>query len=305
MKVLLTGSSGLLGSYLLRRSPKRFSTIATYNKITLLPNVSTHYVHMDITNSREVNSVLHRYKPDVVIHTAAIATPDYCDKHQDEAKNVNVTGTENILNACQLHKPIFVYVTTNGVYDGLHAPYAESAMPRPIDFYGKTKFKAEKLTQSSGLPFIIMRLITMYGWNNPKERQNPLTWLIDILGKNKTPVNIVSDMFNNFLSVDEAAKTIWKAVREKKIGESYNIAGKNCVSRFEFSRQIARTFNLDFSMIYPVPLSFFKNFVDRPKNTCFVTKKMERELGIKPLSIKIGLEYYKSHMIDTSAWKEL
>ncbi|PIZ53585.1 dTDP-4-dehydrorhamnose reductase, partial [Candidatus Uhrbacteria bacterium CG_4_10_14_0_2_um_filter_41_7] len=49
-------------------------------------------------------------------------------------------------------------------------------------------------------------------------------------------------MYNNFLSVKSAADSIWKAVELKKLGETFNIAGKDCISRYEFSKEIAQVF---------------------------------------------------------------
>jgi dTDP-4-dehydrorhamnose reductase len=305
MRVFVTGSTGLLGSSLLRNTPKGVTLGASYNKNKLVPNLSCKYYQVDITKKTLVNKAIKDFKPDIVIHTAAIATPDYCDKHKEEAREVNIEGTKNIIQACKENNSALVFITTNGVYDGKKAPYDEQALPKPIDYYGKTKYRGEKLTSASGIPFIIIRLITMYGWNNPQERQNPLTWLIDILGKNKTPVNIVTDMYNNFLSAESASEAIWKAVEEKHFGETYNIAGKECISRYDFSKEIVRIFGLDHKMLYPVKLSFFKNFVPRPKNTCFVTDKMASQLKVKPIPMKKGLLYLRNNPLLDTAWKEL
>lgn len=303
MKIFITGSTGLLGSTLLRTSPKNYTLGASYNVNMLVPNVVCKYFHVDITKKKMVKEAITLFRPDIVIHTAAIATPDYCDKHQKKTEAVNVEGTKNVIESCKYVGAKFIYITTNGVYDGKTPPYDEQSIPKPIDVYGKTKYKSELLTQQAAIPYIIIRLITMYGWNNPKERQNPLTWQIKILGENKTPLNMVSDMFNNFLSAEEAAKAIWKSVKRDQWNESYNIAGADCVSRYEFSRMIAREFDMDESMIFPVTLDFFKNFVPRPKNTCFITKKMEKELKLKPLSMKEGLKYFKKHPLLSAAWK--
>jgi len=305
MKVFVTGSTGLLGSTLLRLASPKYILGASYNINKLVPNISCTYYHVDITDQQLVQNAFRKFNPGVVIHTAALATPDYCDKHQDEAWLVNVEGTKNIINACKKQNSILVYVTTNGVYNGKNPPYDENSIPKPIDFYGKTKHEGEKLVQNSGIPFIIMRLITMYGWNNPKERQNPVTWLLYILGKNKTPVNMVNDMYNNFLFVESAAEAIWKAINKRKIGESFNIAGKDCISRYDFSKEIARVFGLDKSMIYPVTSDFFKNFVPRPKNTCFDTGKMKKILNINPLSIKNGLTLMKKNNLAHDIWREI
>jgi len=305
VKVFITGSTGLLGSTLLRQAPSHIELGASYNVNKLVPNVSCRYFYADITRKNLIAKAFSSFKPDVVIHTAAIATPDYCDKHKEEAYRVNVVGTKNIIKECRKNNVVLVYITTNGVYDGEYPPYDESIKPKPIDFYGKTKYQSEKLVMQSKVPYIIIRLITMYGWNNPFERQNPVTWLLEILGRNKTPINMVTDMFCNFLFVEEASKAIWKSILSKQWGESFNIAGKNCQSRFDFTREIAKVFGLDQRMIYPVTLNFFKYFVPRPKNTCFITNKMEKVLKIKPINTTKGLRHMKNNPISEAFWKEI
>jgi len=307
MKVLITGATGLLGSTVLFHAPKKYSLYGTYHDNTLVPKATAKYVYIDITKPSSVHEAIKRVKPDVIIHTAALATPDYCDKHRDEAFDVNVNGTKHLIEASAKLKvkPHFIYITTNGVYDGDHAPYDEAAVPKPIDWYGETKLQAEQLVQHSQLPYSIVRLNTMYGWNNPHERQNPVTWLIKTLGENKTPVNMVKDMHNSFLYVVTAAQAIWAAIEIGAKNESYNIGGKDCENRYEFSQKIAQQFKLPLDMMYPVDLSFFQNFVPRPKNTCFLTTKMKKVLKVTPITSKAALSHMAQYVIDESSWRRL
>lgn len=305
MKVFITGSTNLLASYLLRCAPKKIKLSASYNVNSLVPNINCKYYLVDIAQPKLIENAFKRFKPDIVIHTAAISSPDYCNNHKSEAKKINIGGTQNIIKACKRYGSSFIFISSNGIYDGQKSPYDEDAKRKPIDVYGKTKYQGELLTASSGLPFNIIRLMTMYGWNNPHERSNPMTWLIDTLGKNKTSVNVVNDLFNNYLSADVAAAAIWKVVLLKKFGESFNIAGKQCMSRYEFSQEVARVFNLDKNMIHKVKGDFFKNFVARPKDTCFDTGKMQKILGISPIGARKGLQIMKKHALTSNDWKKL
>lgn len=305
MKVFITGSTDLLGSSLLRSAPKGIKLSASYNVNTLVPNVDCKYYHVDITQPKRIEEAFKKCKPDVVIHTAAISSPDYCEKHKATAIKVNIEGTQNVIKACQHYKSYFVFISSNGIYDGENPPYGENARAKPIDTYGETKHRGELLTASSGIPYIIIRLMTMYGWNNPYERHNPATWLLAALGKDKISVHVVTDLFNNFLLNEAGASAVWRAILLKKFGESFNIAGKECMSRYEFSQEVATVFNLDKNMIYKATSDFFKDHVIRPKNTCFATDKMEEVLGIKPLGVREGLLTMKKHRLDESSWKKL
>lgn len=305
MKVFIIGASNLLGSYLLRFAPKGIGLGASYNVNTLVPNVDCRYFFLDITKKKTIDEVFKTFRPEVVIHTAAISSPDYCDKHKAKSIKVNVEGTKNVIRFCQKYKSSFIFISSNGVYDGKNSPYDESIIPKPIDIYGKTKYQGELLTASSGLPFIIIRLNTMYGWNNPYERQNPATWVLESLEKDRIPLHVVTDIFNNFLFAQEAALAIWKTLVLRKFGESFNIAGKECISRFDFAQKVSSVFNKDTNRIIKVSSSFFKNHVARPRNTCFITQKMQTDLGIRPISIRKGLLTMRKRMLSSSDWKKL
>lgn len=305
MNVFITGATDLLASSLIRSAPKGIVLSASYNVNTLVPNVSCTYYRVDITQEKQILKAFKKSKPDVVIHTAALSSPDYCEKNKRATIKVNIAGTQNVMNACRRYKSSFIFISSNGIYDGTNPPYDEHSIPQPIDTYGKTKYQGELLTSSSGLPFIIIRLMTMYGWNNPHERNNSATWLLETLGKNKTPVYVVTDLFNNFLFAEAAALAIWRALVLKKYGESFNISGKECMSRYEFSQEVATVFNLDKNIIYSVTSDFLKNLVIRPKNTCFNTWKMQKVLGIKPIGIREGLLTMKKHKLELNDWKKL
>lgn len=305
IRVFITGSTGLLGTALIRAAQKRFILAGTYNKVALVPNVLCKYYKVDITRKKTVEAAIAAFKPDYVIHTAALATPDYCDKHPEEAHLTNVVGTQNVAEITAKHGAHFIFITTNGVYDGKKPPYNEASEVNPIDVYGKTKVAGEEFVRSNLEKYTIIRLITMYGWNNPSERQNPVTWQNQILGENKLPINMVNDMYNNFLFAEEAAEAILRAVESGLNKETFNIAGSDCISRYDFSLAIAKTFGHDAAMITPVPLSFFNTLVPRPKNTCFVTTKMRTKLGCKPISVKQGLGRMKKNPPRMSWWKEL
>lgn len=305
MKVLITGSTDLLGSSLLRLAPGNIKLSASYNVNTLVPNVTCDYHFMDITQEKLVMRVFDTCKPDIVIHTAAISSPEYCNKHKPEAIKVNVGGTRNVIHACQRYGTSLVFISSNGIYNGNNSPYDEQSTPDPLDTYGDTKYQGELLVEKSKVPYMIMRLMTMYGWNNPYERNNPATWLLEALGKDKMSVHVVNDLFNNFLFSEAAASIIWKAILLKKFGENFNIAGKECINRYEFSREVANIFGLDSAMIYEVSSKFFKNLVVRPKNTCFNTRKMHKTLGFEPMGIREGLEAMKKNKVTLSDWKKI
>ena len=69
-----------------------------------------------------------------------------------------------------------------------------------------------------------------------------------------------------------------------------------CLSRYDFALKIAEIFDLDKSMLSPVPNSYFTEIASRPSNTCFCIDKMEQELMIKSIGIEEGLRILKDRI---------
>jgi len=271
-KVLITGSTGLLGLSLIKNKPE---------------GIDLYRSEFDIRNGGEVSRVFKDISPDAVIHAASLGNVDYCEKNKEDARQVNVEGSRNIIAACRTSGSSLIFMSSNAVFDGESPPYAEEDRPNPVDYYGSTKLQTELDVAKSGLEYAILRLMTMYGWNHPRQRQNPVTWVLERLIKNKN-INVVKDIYNNHLFADNAAQAVWAVVSGDKRG-IYHIAGSETASRYELACDAADIFGLDKRLISPVDSSFFPSIAPRPKNTSYNVKKMQRELLIEPLDIRTGL----------------
>lgn len=286
MKVLFTGITGLLGRYFITRKLEGYEVFGVYNSNSLEPEKNL--FRADITDKSEISEILKRINPQVIVHAASIGSVDYCETHKDEAYKVNVEGTKNIVDSCLKLGSKMIFTSSNAVYDGNNPPYNEESDLNPLDIYGKTKVEGEKLIEKSGISYNILRLMTMYGWPQKGGRANPVTWIIEELGS-KRPIKVVDDIYNNHLYAGQAADTIWQIIDKRKEKKTYNIAGEECISRYDLALKVAKVFKLDASLIKPVPNSYFNNIAPRPKNTCFNIQKMKKELGINPLSLEEGL----------------
>lgn len=292
MKILFTGITGLLGNYFLKEIRNKYFVSGTYssNKVNYK---GVELFELNVTNKDKVLELLKKIKPQIVVHAASIGNVDFCEKNPDSAYEVNVEGTKNVLEACRDVGAKIIFISSNAVYNGKKPPYDEKSTRSPLDVYGKTKQKAEETVINSGVTYVIIRLMTMYGWQPKGARVNPATWVIEQL-TNKNPIKVVEDIYNNHLFAGQAADVIWKIIGSNKKNEVYNVAGGDCISRYELALKVADVFSLDSSLISPVKNSFFKSIAPRPKNTCFDTTKIKNTLGIKPMSIREGLREMKN-----------
>lgn len=293
-EIFITGGTGLLGHYLIKSAPEKYNISCTFfpsdKKDSIYHNCRKYF--LDIRDRDNVLKTIKNVKPDCVVHTASIASVDYVEKNKEQAKITNMEGTKNIIEACQEARADLIYTSSNAVFDGENPPYHENSPVNPLNYYGYIKVQNEKAIRESKLKYAIVRPILMYGWNLKAERQNPVTWLIDIL-KTARSVNIVDDIICNPLFAQDCAAAIWKIINLDKMMDTFNIGGNDEISRYEFACITADVFGLDKNLIKPVKNSFFAGIAPRPKNTTYCIDKIKKELQISPMGVREGLKALK------------
>jgi dTDP-4-dehydrorhamnose reductase len=291
-RILLTGGTGLLGKSLLEISPLDFELFATYYPDRSLTGLDPRVLHlMDVRDPAQVKAVFDEVRPDVVIHTASIGNVDYAEKHRQEARDVNVGGTLNMLAGCARGHAKMIFISSNAVFDGEHPPYAEDDRVCPVNHYGQLKVEGEQIVAQSGVVSAIVRPILMYGWPYPGERANPVTWWVSSLEQGK-PIKVVDDVHSSPLLALNCAEAIWAIVRGGHTG-TYHAAGAEHVTLHQFALETARVFDLDERLIEPVPSSYFPEIAPRPRDTSFKTDRMAKQLRVMPIGIREGLLYLK------------
>jgi dTDP-4-dehydrorhamnose reductase len=231
MRILVTGASGLLGSHVAHHFSKKHSVIAQFysNKIDIH---GCHNIAADLTSDAELKA-LFKLKPDVVIHCAALANIDECERNKKLAWNLNVTLTKKITQCCEELKARLIFISTNAVFDGKHKEYYEDDEPSPINHYAQTKCLAEdfvlKYKQSTVLRFAPI---------GPSLTGNPgfLDWIFKQLATEKQ-IQGLCDVTFNPIFVRTAAENI-EAIIEKKLTGIYHLGSKESITKLDLIRKI-------------------------------------------------------------------
>ena len=137
--ILVTGSNGLLGQKItdLFLHSKDFRLIATSKGKNRHPVTADYiYEELDICNHDQVESVIKKYKPDTVVHTAAMTNVDACENDKELCRALNVDAVQSLVNACQRLDIHLVHLSTDFIFDGEAGPYTEEDEPNPVSFYG-------------------------------------------------------------------------------------------------------------------------------------------------------------------------
>ncbi|WP_295121499.1 sugar nucleotide-binding protein, partial [uncultured Chitinophaga sp.] len=204
MKILITGSNGLLGQYLIElfSKDKAFEVVATGkgpNRLKLQEGYL--YEDADLTQKEVITALVNKHKPGVIIHSGAMTQADSCERDKEACRATNVTATQHLLEASDA---FFLFLSTDFVFDGLAGPYREDDLVNPISYYGASKVAAERIVQAASTPWAIARTVLVYGVSDDPKRTNIITWVKDNLEQHK-PIKVVDDQWRTPTLVHDLA----------------------------------------------------------------------------------------------------
>ncbi len=302
MKVLLTGSNGLLGQKLvdLYKTNSSVELIATARGVDRYPDKTGYtYASLDITQKNEVDSVLDFHQPDVVINTAAMTNVDACESEREACDALNIHAVDFLVNACNRINAHFVHVSTDFIFDGTHGPLTEDEKPSPISYYGLSKVKAEEIVQAKSNSWAIARTVLVYGIVSDMSRSNIVLWAKGALESGKS-INVVADQFRTPTLAEDLAQGCALIAAQKASG-IYNISGKNFMSVYDLVVQVADFWNLDKSLLHLSSSEGIKQPAKRPPITGFRLDKAMNVLGYNPKSFQEGLKLLDEQLKSTKS----
>lgn len=290
MKILITGSNGLLGQKLIKLLANKeginlLATSTGENRIKAITGFD--YISLDITNKLQVEQVFNQFKPNVVINTAAMTNVDACEDKKEECWNLNVNAVKNLIEASEKHQTHLIHLSTDFIFDGEKGPYKEEDKPNPLSYYGESKYEAEKLVQQTKTKWSIVRTIIVYGVVEDMSRSNIVLWAKQALEKGN-PLTIVDDQFRMPTLAEDLAYACW-LIAEKSATGIYHICGKDFMSVLELVNRVADFYGYDKSIISPIKSSTLNQAAKRPPKTGFVLDKAYKELEYSPCSFEEGL----------------
>jgi dTDP-4-dehydrorhamnose reductase len=296
-RILVTGSNGLLGQKITERVLEKadFELIATSKGANRYPVTGGYtYAEMDILDPTSVTAVIEKFKPDAIIHTAAMTNVDTCEEEKALATALNVDAVQTLVLLAERYNIQLIHLSTDFIFDGEAGPYDEEAKPNPLSFYGETKLKAEELLQKSAAHWVILRTILVYGIVSDMSRSNIVLWAKHALEKG-LPLNIVNDQWRMPTLAEDLAEICLLAVQKSAQG-IYNASGKDMMSISELVARVADYWHLDKSLIVEVSGTTLNQRAKRPARTGFDLEKSIRELNYQPHSFQEGLELLDSQI---------
>ena len=291
MKILITGSNGLLGQKLvaLILNQGNHELIATARGANRLPFDQQKYTYtpLDITDQAQVNSVIAEHQPDVVIHTAAMTNVDQCESEREGCWDLNVNAVQYIAEACEAHNAFLLHLSTDFIFDGEDGPYDEEAQANPISYYGESKLAAEHIITQSKLDWAIARTVLVYGIAHDMSRTNIVLWVKKSLEEGKE-IKVVDDQLRSPTLAEDLAQGCLLNAEQKAKGV-FNISGSDLLTPYEMAIKTAQFFNLSTASMQKADSSTFTQPAKRPPKTGLLIEKARTVLGYEPHSFDEGI----------------
>jgi dTDP-4-dehydrorhamnose reductase len=234
-RVLVTGATGQLGAYLVREAVEHGIDVVAWGHSRPATVAGVAARPVDLADAADVARAFHDARPEVVIHAAAMAAVADCARDPGTADIVNARGTAMLAHLCDAAGTRLVYVSTDLVFDGEAAPYAESAEPNPLSEYGRTKVAGERAVLAFARHAAV-RVSLLFG-PSKNGRPNFFDSQLAALRAGRT-VRLFHDEWRTPLGLAAAARALVAVVQSNVTG-LLHVGGPERMSRLEMGQRLA------------------------------------------------------------------
>ncbi|HPM42880.1 MAG TPA: dTDP-4-dehydrorhamnose reductase [Candidatus Omnitrophota bacterium] len=293
-RVLITGSSGMLGCDLSRELRKSYEVFGA----DILARRSSFVVRSlkaDITDAGSVAEVIKKTRSDIVIHAAAWTDVDACELEPKKAYRINSTGTKNVALACKKFGVPLIYISTDFVFSGnKKTPYKESDKPYPLGVYADSKLQGEKAVENILKSYFIVRTSWLYG----RCGKNFVDTIIAKAERERS-IKVVDDQVGSPTCAKDLSAAIHKLLDRFFTGYglrvtgygTYHVSNSGAVSWYDYARTILRITRLKTKVI-PISSKELARPAKRPVMSVMDCSKFEKFTGFKMRNWKIALKDY-------------
>lgn len=284
LKIALTGADGLVGSRIVELLGQDFEFIPLSQK------------SMDITNKEQIDNTLKNLDFDIFFHLAAYTNVPGAETNKELCFKINRDGTKNVFDVVNSKGKKFIYISTDFVFDGVNPPYDEDSQPNPTSVYAASKYDGEKIVNplrqlADGGQAMIVRIAYPYRANFELKKDFFRTFKFYL--ENNKPLSMIADSLMTPTFIDDIAFGL-KYLFNNYSPEIFHLVGSQPISPYEAAVIVAKTFNLDQSLIGKTT---YKEYVKgKARLPQFVTIKSKKNNFYKMKTFEQGLEEIKKQL---------
>jgi len=287
-QVLITGITGMLGSQL----AKHFYNDYLVNGLAREKSTKYPVLTIDLYDQQSIESLKDKTF-DIILHAAANVNLQECEKNPEKAHQIHVGATKTL--AQMFPNALFVYISTDSVFDGEIGNYSEGAPTNPLNIYAQSKLGGEYQVMNFCEKHYILRT-NIYGTREPMG-VSLFEWAYKSLMQEKLIYGYENMLFNP-LSVTQLSKLIYKLIDAQISYGIYHVGCFGSLSKYDFLLSVADTFDFDKNLIKPVLYTNQEQEIKRPINTTLNVDLLNSKISLAEYSIAHGLEEIRNNLLE-------
>ena len=283
MRILVTGAGGLLGGRLAPLLAPFHETTALVHHRPGPPGMAT--VSADLADSEAAVRVLEQSGAQAVIHCAALADPEVCEREPERARRENEIATRNLASACRRGGARLFFISTDLVFPGNQSFATESTPPRPLMLYGQSKLRAEAVALEEA-EAVIVRVALVYGLGNGP-RLSASEGIAQRLHRGEH-VTLFEDEWRTPVDPESVADALSRLLARPTATGVFHLGGPERITRLALGERVAAVLGLDPALIRRSTRASH-NGAPRPEDVSLDTSRARTELGWTPRSLEEGI----------------
>jgi len=275
LKVVVTGASGFLGSYLTAELERREQTVLKWSR---RPNPGCFVI--ELTRRELVEESLATICPDAVIHLAAVSHIKSCREKPNLARALNVAVSGALARLALRYGFRLVHVSTEAVFGGSPKRLCEEDEPRPQHMYGEFKLEGEKEVAKGDRSAAIVRPSIITG-EALHGRISSTTWLFDQLRGGQRP-KIITDEIRSPVAVTDVARCLADLIEMPNVSGVFHCGGSEEITRYDLACREAEAAGFDPGDILPTTREELGLAAERPAKLVLDSSRLTEVLGWTP-----------------------